>query len=56
MAPREGSFGEKSIIQAMTKIQGQATSCANSISQAASVEALTGDQSAVEMMLAKFKE
>lgn len=50
------SFGEKSIIKAMTKIQGQATSCANSISQAASVEALTGDQSAVEMMLAKFKE
>ena len=49
------SFGEKSIIQAMTKIQGQATSCANSISQAASVEALTGDQSAVEMMHAKLK-
>ncbi|MBT3479259.1 MAG: pyridoxal phosphate-dependent aminotransferase [Candidatus Marinimicrobia bacterium] len=50
------SFGEKSIIQAMSKIQGQATSCANSIGQAASVEALTGDQSAVAMMLGKFKE
>ncbi len=50
------AFGEKAIIQAMSKIQGQATSCANSISQAASVEALTGDQSAVEMMRDKFKE
>ena len=50
------AFGEKSIIKAMSKIQGQATSCANSIGQAASVEALTGDQSAVEMMRDKFKE
>jgi aspartate aminotransferase len=40
----------------MSKIQGQATSCANSISQSASVEALTGDQSAVELMKNKFKE
>lgn len=50
------AFGEKSIIQAMSKIQGQATSCANSIGQAASVEALVGDQSAVEMMRVKFKQ
>lgn len=50
------AFGEQSIIKAMSKIQGQATSCANSISQAASVEALTGDQSEVEMMRDKFKE
>tara|TARA_B100001750_G_scaffold133352_1_gene106006 strand:+ start:172 stop:1371 length:1200 start_codon:yes stop_codon:yes gene_type:complete len=50
------AFGEKSIINAMSKIQSQATSCANSIGQAASVEALTGDQSAVEMMRDKFKE
>ena len=50
------AFGEKSIIKAMSKIQGQATSCANSIGQAASVEALTGDQSAVKMMRDKFKE
>ena len=50
------SFGQKIIIDAMNKIQGQSTSCANSISQAASVEALTGDQSTVVMMLKKFKE
>lgn len=50
------AFGEKSIIKAMGKIQGQATSCANSIGQAASVEALLGDQSAVEMMREKFKK
>jgi len=50
------SFGEKAIIKAMGKIQGQATSCANSIGQAASVEALVGDQSAVDMMLVKYKE
>ena len=50
------AFGDKKIIKAMTKIQGQATSCANAISQSASVEALTGDQSAVELMKNKFKE
>ena len=50
------AFGEEKIIKAMSKIQGQATSCANSISQSASVEALTGDQSAVELMRNKFKE
>ena len=50
------AVGDKKIIKAMTKIQGQATSCANSISQSASVEALTGDQSAVELMKNKFKE
>ncbi len=47
--------GETSIIKAMTKIQGQATSCANAIGQKAAVEALTGDQSAVEMMRRKFQ-
>ena len=50
------AFGEEKIIKAMSKIQGQATSCANSISQFASVEALIGDQSAVELMRNKFKE
>ena len=50
------SFGQKNIIKAMNKIQGQATSCANSISQAASVEALLGDQSAVKMMRDKYKK
>ena len=50
------SFGQKIIIDAMNKIQGQSTSCAKSISQADSVEALIGDQSTVVMMLKKFKE
>ena len=50
------SFGEKKIIDAMSKIQGQSTSCANSISQAASVEALIGDQSEVQKMLKNFRE
>ena len=50
------AFGEKSIIKAMAKIQGQATSCANSIGQAAAVEALVGDQSAVDFMRKKFRD
>ena len=50
------SFGDKAIIDGMTKIQSQATSCANSISQAAGVEALLGDQSKVSLMIKKFKE
>ena len=50
------AFGERSIIKAMAKIQGQATSCANSIGQAAAVEALIGDQSAVDFMRKKFRD
>ena len=48
--------GPRKIIKAMSKIQGQATSCANSIGQKAGIEALTGDQSCVEDMKAAFKE
>ena len=48
--------GPKKIIKAMSKIQGQATSCANSIGQKAGIEALTGDQSCVEEMKAAFRE
>ena len=44
------SAGPKNIIKAMSKIQGQATSCANSIGQKASIEALIGDQTCVEDM------
>jgi len=50
------SFGDKAIIDGMAKIQSQATSCANSISQAAGVEALLGNQSMVSIMIKKFKE
>ena len=48
--------GPRKIIKAMSKIQGQATSCANSIGQKAGIEALTGDQSCVEEMKAAFRE
>ena len=46
--------GPENIIKAMSKIQGQATSCANSIGQKASIEALLGDQSCVEEMKTSF--
>jgi len=48
--------GPREIIKAMAKIQGQATSCANSIGQKAGIEALAGDQSCVEDMKAAFRE
>lgn len=46
--------GPKDIVKAMSKIQGQATSCANSIGQKASIEALLGDQQCVEDMKKSF--
>ena len=46
--------GPEDIIKAMSKIQGQATSCANSIGQKASIEALLGDQQCVENMKESF--
>jgi aspartate aminotransferase len=39
----------------MGKLQGQSTSCPNSIAQAAAIEALTGDQSEVSQMRNVFK-
>jgi len=48
--------GPRDIIKAMSKIQGQATSCANSIGQMAGIAALTGDQSCVEDFKIAFKE
>ena len=48
------SAGPNNIIKAMSKIQGQATSCANSIGQKASIEALIGDQTCVEDMKSLF--
>jgi aspartate aminotransferase len=47
--------GNPEIIKAMGKLQGQSTSCPNSIAQAAAIEALTGDQSIVSKMRATFK-
>jgi len=48
------SVGPDEIINAMSKIQGQATSCANSIGQKAGIAALLGDQSCVEEMKKAF--
>lgn len=48
--------GPKAIIAAMKKIQSQSTSNPSSISQAASVAALSGDQSCVREMTKAFKE
>ena len=46
--------GPSGIIKAMSKIQGQATSCANSIGQKAGIAALLGDQICVEEMKTSF--
>ncbi len=48
--------GPAPLIQAMTKIQSQSTSNPTSISQAASVAALDGDQRCIEIMRQSFKE
>ena len=50
------SAGPAYIIKAMAKIQGQATSCANSIGQVAGIEALSGSQECVEQMKNAFKK
>ena len=50
------TLGNTEIIRAMSKLQGQATSCANSIGQKAAIAALTGDQKCVEIMKSKYKE
>ena len=46
--------GNETIIKAMEKLQGQSTSCPNSIAQVAASEALTGDQSSVQEMKKAF--
>ncbi|WP_430010190.1 pyridoxal phosphate-dependent aminotransferase [Methylophaga lonarensis] len=48
--------GPASLIGAMKKIQSQSTSNPTSISQAASVEALNGDQTCIQTMLVEFKK
>ena len=48
--------GSATLIAAMKKIQSQSTSNAASISQAAAVEALNGDQQCVQDMLVAFKK
>jgi aspartate aminotransferase len=48
--------GPRTLIQAMKKVQSQSTSNPASVSQAAAQEALDGDQSCIEPMLAAFRE
>ncbi len=48
--------GPADVIKAMKKIQSQSTSNPTSISQAASVAALNGDQECINVMLKAFKE
>ena len=47
--------GPAGIIKAMKKIQGQSTSNPSSISQAAALEAISGDQSFINMMVEAFE-
>ncbi len=48
--------GPVELIRAMKKIQSQSTSNPTSISQAAAVEALNGDQSCIDVMLEAFRQ
>jgi len=48
--------GPEDLISAMRKVQGQSTSCAGSVSQAAAVAALTGPQDCVEEMRQAFQK
>ena len=48
--------GPANLIAAMKKVQSQSTSNPASISQAAAVEALDGDQSCIDSMLSEFKK
>jgi aspartate aminotransferase len=48
--------GPQNIVKAMKKIQGQSTSNACSIAQAAAVAALTGDQNCITEMTTAFKQ
>ena len=47
--------GPEDLVKAMRKVQGQSTSCAGSISQAAAAAALNGPQNCVEQMRSEFK-
>lgn len=48
--------GPADLIKAMKKVQSQSTSNPTSISQAASVEALNGDQGCIQTMLVEFEK
>jgi aspartate aminotransferase len=48
--------GNEHLVKAISKLQGQSTSCPNSIAQYAAIEALAGDQTCVETMRQKFQK
>ena len=48
--------GNKKLVKAVGKLQGQSTSCPNSIAQYAATEALMGDQACVNKMKKIFKK
>tara|TARA_B100001029_G_C14798979_1_gene306032 strand:- start:172 stop:651 length:480 start_codon:yes stop_codon:yes gene_type:complete len=48
--------GDPNLVKAIGKLQGQSTSCPNSIAQYAAIEALTGSQSYVKKMRDIFKD
>ena len=50
------AFGNQDLINAMGKLQGQETSCANSIAQKAAIEALIGGQSSMIEMKETFRK
>ncbi len=50
------ALGPKNVISAMNKLQSHSTSNPTSIVQQAAIEALTGDQSSIQQMLAKYRE
>jgi aspartate aminotransferase len=47
--------GPKALIKAMDKLQSQSTSSTSSVSQAAAVEALTGQQDTIKVMVEAYK-
>jgi aspartate aminotransferase len=47
--------GPEDLVEAMRKVQGQSTSCAGSVSQAAATAALNGPQKCVEDMRTQFR-
>ena len=48
--------GNEKLVKAISKLQGQSTSCPNSIAQYAAIEALSGDQNCVKEMKQIFHE
>jgi len=48
--------GDQTLVKAIGKLQGQSTSCPNSIAQYAAIEALTGNQNCIKKMREVFKD